>query len=420
MRRQSFIDAAQEVMCVERVVFPGVFAVEDHGDRPRRTVRMARRNGLETGDEIRGGIIAMPARVREADPVGQLIVTEKTGRPVASKAKRPVPDGDPLGRRSLRKTRRQTGRQYRLPARHPVETFLAEQAHRVLADRTLRRPAAARHYPEGGGTGLARPARVPAGARHTAGVGHRRQRSRWLLLPGGVDVDQQRQDRVTPRRDGDFDLAPLSKPPVARDDPGDQPTDDLEQFAPVDVIKAVCLVDEARDPWFGAPYRLTEPRKVIPDRDPAEEIRRHRIGGANRLGVCGELPERRKTVDQVFALGAQALLQQVMGPPGLGRQAARAERGKERVGQGGAIVKVRRDGRGIGRELLEQDRREVDYRARTGNGLQMRRHIGIVLDRVQIGPRQRELATAKIPVLGLVHVPAQHNVQRCRAGRPGG
>src|ERR1700688_4044793 len=62
-------------------------------------------------------------------------------------------------------------------------------------------------------------------------------------------------------------------------------------------------------------------------------------------------------------------------------------------------------------ELLDQHRREVDHRARSRRRLQVRRHVHVVLDRVQIGPRQYVLTAQGIAVLWLVHVPQEHDGQ---------
>ena len=63
----------------------------------------------------------------------------------------------------------------------------------------------------------------------------------------------------------------------------------------------------------------------------------------------------------------------------------------------------------IARQLAQQNWREIYNRARFGNRFQMRGHVCIVLQRVQIGPRLRTLASNA--VFRLMHVPAQHHIE---------
>src|SRR5205823_14634256 len=68
-------------------------------------------------------------------------------------------------------------------------------------------------------------------------------------------------------------------------------------------------------------------------------------------------------------------------------------------------------------QLLDQERREIHHGARGGAPLEVRRHVGVVLHRVQVGPGQLVLTGERIAVLRLVHVPQQDHRQ---AGRGGG
>ena len=60
-------------------------------------------------------------------------------------------------------------------------------------------------------------------------------------------------------------------------------------------------------------------------------------------------------------------------------------------------------------QLLDQHRREIDHGARFRIGFQVRGHIDVVLDRVQISPRQVVLARQCIAVVWLMHMPQQHH-----------
>ena len=56
--------------------------------------------------------------------------------------------------------------------------------------------------------------------------------------------------------------------------------------------------------------------------------------------------------------------------------------------------------------------------AARGSRLQVHRHVDVVLDGVQIGPRQHVFVRDQVLVLRLVHVPAQHHSQRLGRAHP--
>ena len=71
---------------------------------------------------------------------------------------------------------------------------------------------------------------------------------------------------------------------------------------------------------------------------------------------------------------------------------------------------------GVVLELVEQHRDEIDHRPHAGMALQVRRHVRVVLDRVQVDPGQTVLAGAAVAEIRLVHVPEQHQFERFGIG----
>lgn len=63
----------------------------------------------------------------------------------------------------------------------------------------------------------------------------------------------------------------------------------------------------------------------------------------------------------------------------------------------------------VGFDLFEQNRGKVDHCPGLRLMLQMRRHIAIILDGVQIHPGKQELPGPHVLIGRLVHVPAKHD-----------
>ena len=62
-------------------------------------------------------------------------------------------------------------------------------------------------------------------------------------------------------------------------------------------------------------------------------------------------------------------------------------------------------------ELFDEHRREVDHRPCLRIGFEVRGHVDVVFDGVQISPGQYVLPGQCIPVVRLVHMPEQHHRQ---------
>jgi len=63
----------------------------------------------------------------------------------------------------------------------------------------------------------------------------------------------------------------------------------------------------------------------------------------------------------------------------------------------------------IGLNLFQQHRREVHHRTGIRVGFQVRSHVHIILDAVQIDPGEQELPIAVILIIRLVHMPAKYH-----------
>src|SRR2546422_381465 len=70
------IKALQEFPAVARIVFPAIFAVQDHGDH-RRTAAGAPACGPNTVVKVLGGSVGFHSGINEADEVGKLVVAEE-------------------------------------------------------------------------------------------------------------------------------------------------------------------------------------------------------------------------------------------------------------------------------------------------------------------------------------------------------
>ncbi|OGA64861.1 MAG: hypothetical protein A3F77_05755 [Betaproteobacteria bacterium RIFCSPLOWO2_12_FULL_67_28] len=125
-----------------------------------------------------------------------------------------------------------------------------------------------------------------------------------------------------------------------------------------------------------------------------------------------ELPVGRKGLDHAVVVGVKALRERVLPlDAGERRGLLARQQPQQRIAQHAA-----RELRAVILQLIEQHRREVDHGAHLV-ALEMPRHVGVVLDGVQIDPRQGELSARVVAVIRLVHVPQQHQVQAARAHR---
>src|SRR5258706_10233397 len=151
----------KEVVAVERLMLPGVLAIQGHQHHGAGPVRLLPREALEFANEVPDRIIAVPSGIGEADQVGQLIMTEEQAEVLAGHAPGVQLGG---GEAAL------AGRLDRISedtaaAGRPAEATLLDQLQCAGADRALRRPAACRRAPEGTLEHARRLLQVPDGAR---------------------------------------------------------------------------------------------------------------------------------------------------------------------------------------------------------------------------------------------------------------
>src|SRR5262249_32797435 len=82
LRLERAIQLVEEIETVVRVVFPRVLAVENYAHDWRFVPRRLRANLLQLRDEMRGGVLAVPAFVLETDQVREHIVAKETVQPM--------------------------------------------------------------------------------------------------------------------------------------------------------------------------------------------------------------------------------------------------------------------------------------------------------------------------------------------------
>jgi len=96
---------------------------------------------------------------------------------------------------------------------------------------------------------------------------------------------------------------------------------------------------------------------------------------------------------------------------GIGRHGLRRQQRQNRIRDRLTAIQEILDPPCVIRDLLEQDRREVHHGTRLRGRLQVCGHIGVVLHRMEVGPREGVGLLPLLEILRLVHVPAQHDVQ---------
>ena len=79
------VERAQEVVTVERVMVPGILAVE-RDEYGVLAIHVDVGQARQLVNQVVGRVIAVPGRVCEADAIGQLIVAEKTIKRSAGEA----------------------------------------------------------------------------------------------------------------------------------------------------------------------------------------------------------------------------------------------------------------------------------------------------------------------------------------------
>src|SRR4029077_20283128 len=100
---------------------------------------------------------------------------------------------------------------------------------------------------------------VPGGARRAPGVGRMRgQLQRGKRIARTLEVEQQRDDRMSVRRDRQLALPALGEAPVAQQHLAHQSADQCEQIAALRGAEVAPALGQARDQRVRAAYALAE------------------------------------------------------------------------------------------------------------------------------------------------------------------
>ena len=255
------------------------------------------------------------------------------------------------------------------------------------------------------------------GARATARVtrGNRQLGIGFGFARAG-EIDQQRRERVGMRRGRELDLPARCERAVARDDTAHQLTHEPHELPAVVRSKAFALGHQRSHQRLPATLGLPGPGEVVP-RDQVGEIGRRQIR-QRRFVLALDDPEQ--VVQPLIALKLRDHVEVVAAEAGVEQQLALggAEPAEIRLGQqpeqwvapvpGGKLL-------GVVLELVEQHRDEIHHGVDTRMALEVSRHVGVVLERVQVAPGQRELAARVVAVVGLVHVPQENDLERAAA-----
>ncbi len=412
-------------MAIVRVVLPGVLAVENHRHHLLAGLLAEKAgNVLQMLDEVGHGIVGMPVAVLEADQVGQAVVAEEHPGLEAVDANRR--EQAALGVHVVDRTSRldATAAPHPFARCGPADAEFVEQGERILAYPAFRQPYALRLAAEVMLEHLDAVLQVPAGALGAAGVGRRQRRGR---IGQGVahvpEVVEQRHDGMAVRRHRQLDLLAIGERPVARNQAGQRGLDQLQQFVPVSRRIVLLLLHQALC-QRRLLQRMAEPGEVIPGQQ-VEEILIGKIGEmpldalvADAGGVGGadhaqQAVKCRIGMDHARGMAALAVVDdaQALGRVRRNRLDAGQQVEHGVLGRGALVQQVSQLQR-IVVELLEQNRGEIDHHPHLRVALQVRRHVAVVLHAVQVHPRQVIGAVQPVTVIGLVHVPRQHDVER--------
>ena len=225
-------------------------------------------------------------------------------------------------------------------------------------------------------------------------------------------------------RKAEFDPPLFGQRPVPRHDAREQFADQAEQLAPVVQREITRLGLECAGSAVRGAHRLAEPGEVVPGDEVGEVAAIVEVAPAFRVGVgparqVDQPAVGREAVDHPARVGASARRDQLVLLVRVGRRRGRRERLQQRIANRGAVGERRVDLARVILELVEQHRREVDHRPGARLGLEVRGHVHVVLDAVQVGPGLAVDAARRVEVLRLVHVPAEHDLERVVVGGQG-
>ena len=214
------------------------------------------------------------------------------------------------------------------------------------------------------------------------------------------------------RRGGQFDAPGFEQLAVARNDLAHFTPDDAEQLHPVGVRKALCFGDQSGHDVVAASYCLPHPRDVIPAEQIAKVLRRQ-IGSSGFAVALRHSMERKQPAvcrvgfDQLLMVGPEAGIQNKIALFQVELLKIRLRKqAQQRVAEASAGELI-----GVVLDLIEQYGREVQHHAHARVRFEMRSHVAVVLDGVQVHPGLHEISAGVIAEIGLVHVPQQNQIQ---------
>ncbi len=416
----GLVQRVQEVVSVVGVILPGVFTVENDGNHMiTRFVAQGTCDPFKVSQEIGDRVIGMPFAVFESDEVGQAVITKIQQGLVFVQ-----PVGDEQGSAAGHVIGVAGGGHATVvpdgfAGSGPADVKLVQQFQGIITHGAFGKPDSLRPESEKVLETLYAVAQMPARALHAIRVvGMLRHGGIRLGFDHVVEIVQQGHDGVSPGSHGYFDLSSFRQLAVAGDDAFERFLDDLQQGALVFAAETSGLFDEQADFW-----RLFQPvaapGEVIPH-EQIHEILLIQIGKQHflsRLSVgAGKLLQQRVEmwvgIDHARGMCPAAGLDQFPAFVDVWRDGGGASQQVEQwVGGGCAIVQKRFDLLRIVVQLLQQHRRKVHHGLHPGIFFQMIRHVIVVLDAMQVDPGQLVIAIQPFSVVGLVHMPAQNQVQ---------
>ena len=163
------------------------------------------------------------------------------------------------------------------------------------------------------------------------------------------------------------------------------------------------------------PGTLPHPGEVVPDQQIDQKLIveiTHGIGVFQRVpGQLSQFVEMPETFDQPVFVCTQTCLQDIASSLHIHRQAGAGQGGQQRVPDQLATLEPGIELLYIIVDLFQQHRGEIDHRPGIRVVLQVGGHVRIVLDPMQIDPGQMIVALTRPFVIGLVHMPAEDNLQ---------
>ena len=155
---------------------------------------------------------------------------------------------------------------------------------------------------------------------------------------------------------------------------------------------------------------LPHPGNVIPDRQVRQvlivDIAGHLFVLIQTVREIRELTKKIEATDQIFFIGSQTGPNQPLPRRHVGREAGPRQCRQQWIAYQLSVLAPGLDLARIVGDLFQENGSKIHYRPGVRIGLQMSRHVHVILDPVEIDPGQLVFAVMSPPVIGLVHMPA--------------